>query len=287
MSHTVDPREVEKAKNIMKEKIIADTGVPDDTKFRQLLNFDINKKIKISDRQALVAERLTKGYYHGKPKELQEDLNSIDRKLPWADFFNVNFSGLDLSRVEFSIGGFEGSNFRNCNLSHSNFVFTSLDRADFSGARMDGANFSMARAHGTKFTGASMPNIDLSMSDVTGADFSHSQLPMANISASFIRNCNFMGSNLSGADLSNSELENSDFSSANLTGVSVEGSSISGTIFETMRQTLERREVKYGDGEVNVNFKESEDTSFYGGVKSPYGSSMSSYMKKSKYRGDF
>ena len=286
MSFIVDPKDVEKLKNIMKEKITGNVHIPDDTKFRSLLNFDLNKKVKISDKQILVAERLQKAYYKDNPAELQKDLDSIDRKLPWANFSHTVFSNLDLSGVEFSISEFEGAEFKNTNLMNAKLIFVLVNRCDFSGARMDGANMSMCKSASSKFIGTSMVSIDLTMSDISGSNFNMAQLPMANISSSDARNCNFMSSNLSGADLSNCALDNADFSSADLSGVNIEGSSIAGTIFESMRNSLEKKGVNYGDGEVKLGFREPEDSRGYqGGSSAPYKSNTSSYIKKHKYMG--
>ncbi len=286
MSFIVDPKTVEKLKGIMKEKITGNIHIPDDAKFRQLMDVSLNEKPKITDKQILVAEKLKSGYYQNKSKELQTDLDSIDRKLPWANFSHTNFSNLDLSNVEFSISEFEGSEFKNTILTNAKMVFILMNRCDFSGARLDGANMSMCKAVDTKFIGASLISVDLSMSDIRGSNFNMAQLPMANISSSLATDCNFMSANLAGADLSNCALDNSDFSSADLSGVNIEGSSISGTIFESMRDSLEKKGVNYGDGEVKLGFRETGDVHQYiDGSATPYKSNTSSYIKKHKYTG--
>ncbi len=285
MGFSIDTKEVDKVKKILGEKILACKGLPEDIKFTEALNLDVTGNLNVSDKQIEVVEKLKNGYYRDRPKELEKDLDKIDRKLNWAPFEGVDLSGLDLHGVDFSPCYLNNANLKNCNLSNARLIFVDAHGSDFSGSRLDGANMSMIKATDCKFIGCSVAGANISLSDVSRSNFSGANLAMVNISGSFILRCNFMGANLTGADLSLSALDHSDFSGAILTGVSVEGSSVTGTIFELMEGRSKEAGIRYGEGRNLGRYREQILGGYVGGSSSVYNSKSSQYTKKGRYAG--
>ncbi len=284
MGFTVDTKNVEKVKKILQEKILSKKGIPEDAKFEGAFNLDLEPK-KISDKQTEVAEKLKSGYYKDRPKELQKDLDSIDRKFSWIDFVGADLSGLDLHNVDFTPSRINNANFKNCNLSNAHLVFADAQGTDFSNSKLDGANFSMAKATDAKFINCSAIGANFSLSDVSRANFSGAVLTMVNMKSSTIVRCNFLGANLTGADLSVSDLDYSDFAGAILTGVSVEGSSFVGTIFELKEAEMKRSGIRYGEGKNLGRYREQLLGGYLGKSSGVYNSKSSQYTKKGRYAG--
>lgn len=183
--------------------------------------------------------------------------------------FGTNFSGLDLSGVNFE-GGYQasgtnlrGADFTGANLTEANFSFSHLDEADFTGADLTGARFyhaSMRRvtlvdanAAGTHFyasnlTESNMAGIDLSQSRIgvaqfRGANLSESTLAGADTSGygpPKFQDADLSGSDMHGLELSESEfhganLREADLSGANLQQANFAGADLRGTIFDRSR----------------------------------------------------
>lgn len=286
MGFSVDTKEIDKVKKILHEKILANKFIPEETKFGCAFNLDLDPKTKISDRQIEVADKLKSGYYQDRQKELQKDLDAIDRKLNWAPFTGVDLSGLDLHGVDFSPCRLNNANLKNCNLSNARLVFVDAQGADFSNAKLDGANCSMIKASDARFIGCSATGANFSLSDLGRSNFSGASLSMVNMKSSDIIRCNFVGANLTGADLSMSFLDYSDFSGAILTGVSVEESSIVGTIFELKEAQMRGQGIRYGEGRNRGGYGGERSVGGYvDRVSSIYNSKSSQYTKKGRYGG--
>lgn len=279
MGFEIDPEKIERLKKQLRDKIISEPGIPEEIKMDKLLDFDIPAKVELSDEQMAVAIKLLKGFYKEKSKELQKDLDLINRNLAWTIMLGGDFSGLDLHGVDFSISDLSNAKFKDCNLSNCKMTFSLLSGSDFSGARLDGAEATMILAINTKFSGCSATGANLSLSDLSRSDFSSAFLSLCNMNNSNIRSSRFIGANLSGADLSNCSLDNSEFAGAVLTGVSIEGSSITGTIFEIQQEKLKKQGVRYGMSE-RGEYKEKSTGEYLGGTKNVYASSGSHYIKK-------
>lgn len=88
----------------------------------------------------------------------------------------LDFSGLDLSYVDFSAGRWEDACFDGANLDASSFVGTTLQDASFRGASMIGANLSGADAAGVDFTDADLSKAFLIGTHLDGAAFTRAKL---------------------------------------------------------------------------------------------------------------
>jgi uncharacterized protein YjbI with pentapeptide repeats len=94
------------------------------------------------------------------------------------DFFcngaieNGDFSGLDLSGINFWDCELTRANFSGCVLRDATFVAAGLDYANFEGADLTGADFREAIVKNANFTGANLTKVDFSVDCLTGVDLS-------------------------------------------------------------------------------------------------------------------
>lgn len=152
--------------------------------------------------------------YAEKPtrKEIVAYVNECTRqriKMDVVERFGTDFSGLDLSGVNFK-GGYQASG-------------TNLRGADFSGANLTGADFDFTHLDGADFTGA----------DLTDARFYHASmlevtLLDANVAGTHFYASNLTGANMAGLDLSRSRIGVAQFRSADLSGSKLAGADTSG-----------------------------------------------------------
>ncbi len=282
-----DLDEVNKIKKILKEKIMSIKEIPDDIKFNEVMDFDTDpKNTEHTEAQKKVIAKLKSGYYKDRPKELQKDLESIDRNLQWCDFERVDLSGLNLHGVDFTPPRFQGTNLSGCNLTRAKLTFGDAHNADFSNTNLERTKLSMIKATNAKFIGCNAIGANFSMSDVSNANFTTANLTTANFRASRIVRANFASANLTGADLSVSDLNDSDFSTAMVSGASVEGSTVTGTIFDKYQDDLIRQGVKYGDdsGTNKGGYgREHSVGGYIGGSASIYNAKTARYTKKGRY----
>lgn len=196
----------------------------------------------------------------GKTTEI--DKHSI--KLVGVTLDDIDLSGLDIERSDFSSSTFRNLKINNTNLIGTNFSSAKLQRTQANGANLSGANFSKVDASGDfsysnlsyanvsdsffqgNFTGANLEKADFSNSKVS-ADLSGADLKDANFKGAYIyklagaklENTNLDGiqsrfgrfpgsqSNYSNTDLSGFDFTGSDFSETNFTGVIFKGSNLS------------------------------------------------------------
>ncbi len=83
-----------------------------------------------------------------------------------------DFSGLDLSGINFWDTGLRRVNFSGCILKDATFVAAGLDYANFEGADLTGSDFREASVENANFTAANLTNVDFSVDCMTGADLS-------------------------------------------------------------------------------------------------------------------
>lgn len=151
MSLRVDQKEIERAREILRNTITQDKAIPEEAKFKAGMEFGIEKKITISGKQLSFSGKLKTGYYKNKPEQLRKDLEAINFTLQWGTLTNTDFSGLDLSGVDFSACRLDGSKLKNCNLSNSRLVFVSAQNSDFSMANLAGVSIAGSSIKGTIF----------------------------------------------------------------------------------------------------------------------------------------
>jgi uncharacterized protein YjbI with pentapeptide repeats len=171
-----------------------------------------------------------------------ERCKSEKKRVDLVAEFGVDFSGLDLSRVDFRgthAVGFEtilrNANFSNCNLQHAEFGGAILDGVDFTGADLKEAAFVTASLKQATFLRVNLKatrfyQSDLSLAKLTGAD----------LSSADITGSDFGGADLSGAILSGcrneywwSDFSNANLARANLTGVRLNGARFQGAVLRS------------------------------------------------------
>ena len=118
----------------------------------------------------------------------------------------ANFSGMDLS----------GVNFRERNLAGADFSFARVHRADFSRARLTAANFHEAEAQGACFKGALLDHGNFHRAWLNGAQMSHASMSHAKL----------LGAGLLAANLEESNLVGAHFSGALMAGANLRGAAL-------------------------------------------------------------
>jgi hypothetical protein len=131
--------------------------------------------------------------------------------LPGQDHHHENhsgadFSGDDLSDVNFSNGNFTGTLFEDAR----------LDRVSFVGATLDRALLRTQFTNGTNFMGASLLNAQLRGMQGTGVIFIGADLSGVAMDDAFFHFTDFRNVNFAGADIGEFTAEDSDFRGADL-----------------------------------------------------------------------
>jgi uncharacterized protein YjbI with pentapeptide repeats len=143
---------------------------------------------------------------------LKYNLKALE--LRHENFSCANFSGVDLSGINFSMSNLSNTNFSNANLSSASFSLADISNTNFSNANLSGANFTMVKpsrtsnivffdkpnyAHNinTNFSGANLTDAIFLMSDLSNTSFSNANLSGADLSRTILVNANFSGANLS------------------------------------------------------------------------------------------
>lgn len=151
------------------------------------------------------------------------------------NFNNFDFSGYDLT----------GVNFENASLKQASFSNTPLYQAIFSGADLSEVNLTRKMLSDTSLAGANLScsilsesvldGSDLSYANLEGVDLSDASLQQANLSNASLREAYlaracFVGANLYRTNFSNSDLTEADLSGANLDGANFENANLLGIV---------------------------------------------------------
>ncbi len=138
----------------------------------------------------------------------------------------TDFSGKDLSGMNFQAQDLKGVNFSGANLSGASFLRADLTGAIFTGANLEGADFSGAHlkdAHLERVRAekAGFGMADLSGACLFGANLAHAGFVKADLSGADLRCAELRGArlreaNLSGADLTEANLKGGDLSLCNV-----------------------------------------------------------------------
>jgi len=140
-----------------------------------------------------------------------DHLPPVTPVLPGQDHRHENhagadFSGDDLSDVNFSAGNFTQSLFEDTRLNRVLFVGATLDRAILHTQFSDGADF----------TGASLVNAQLRGMQGTGVIFTNANFSGVDMDDAVFRFSDFRNVNFAGADIGELTAEDSDFRGADL-----------------------------------------------------------------------
>lgn len=79
-----------------------------------------------------------------------------------SELAHFDFSGLDLTRANFSFSNLTGANFSNAILCDANLSFSSLADVSFENADLTGANLNFAQMDGANLTGANLTGVSMS-----------------------------------------------------------------------------------------------------------------------------
>lgn len=160
--------------------------------------------------------------------EVEIDLSGIDFHGDWS---GINFSGVNLSRSNFSEIDFSGANLSEADLSETNLreaqlintdlSFADLSKADLNEAYLTDANVRIAKLAGANLKKAHLANACFLLADLSGA----------NLSEAYLLGANLVRANLRKANLSSAEVIEANLSRANLSESSLKGANLSGTDF--------------------------------------------------------
>ncbi len=173
-----------------------------------------------------------------------------------------DFSGKDLSGMNFQAQNLKGANFSGANLSGASFLRADLTGAVFTGANLKGADFSGAHlkdAHLERVRAekAGFGMADLSDACLFGANLAHAGFVKANLSGTDLRCAELRGArlreaNLSGADLTEANLKGGDLSMCNVRGAFFTNADMRNT---RLRQVTGFKEADWiGTDLRNINF---------------------------------
>lgn len=103
-----------------------------------------------------------------------------------------DFSGYDLSGIDFSQKVLEQVNFINANLTGALFDNAALQEVDFSRAKLDGACFRQARLHHCKFYKTACVKTNFQFADIYDGHFVHTTLTEVNLNHAKFQDCLFI-----------------------------------------------------------------------------------------------
>jgi Pentapeptide repeats (9 copies) len=99
------------------------------------------------------------------------------RSFPWIEAIeNADFSGLDLSGIDFWDAGLRGANFSGCILRNAGFMGAGLNFANFEGADLTGADFRSAFVDDAIFKGANLTDADFRVSCLSGVNLTGARI---------------------------------------------------------------------------------------------------------------
>ncbi len=147
-----------------------------------------------------------------------------EANLSGAELWDTNFSEANLSGA--IMNGFlinEYTDFSGANLSGVDFRDDSLHDVNLSGVNLSNADFHGATLGEIDLSKANLSSADFSSSYFDGADLGEANLSGADFSDAIFYDADLTGADLSGANLSYADLGGADFSDANLTGANLQG----------------------------------------------------------------
>ena len=142
-----------------------------------------------------------------------------------------NWSGLNLSGVDFRVAyleevQFEKSQLDGVNLQYADLSAAKLQNADLWGAELQNANLLKAELQNANLSKAELQNADLSKAKLQNADLSGANLQNADLSGANLQNADLSGANLQNANLSGANLQNANLSEAKLQNADLWGANL-------------------------------------------------------------
>ena len=122
-----------------------------------------------------------------------------------------NWSGLNLSGVDF-----RGAYLRKVQFEESQLKRADLQYADLSEAKLQNAKLLFAELQNANLSYANLQNADLTEANLQNADLTEANLQNANLSKANLQNANLSYANLQNADLTEANLQNANLSGAKL-----------------------------------------------------------------------
>ena len=146
-------------------------------------------------------------------KNMQLNLRDFPEMLPNICLAGMNFhlSGVDEKARNWSGLNLSGVDFRGAHLKEVHFEESQLD-----GVNLQYADLSEAKLQNADLSEAKLQNADLSEAKLQNADLSEAELQNANLSDANLQNANLLEANLQNVDLSGANLQNANLLEANL-----------------------------------------------------------------------
>lgn len=150
----------------------------------------------------------------------------------------VNFTRIDLSKLDLRNINFRFTSMKNADLSGANLAECNFERADMYGCVLDGAKLMGVRMLCVNLEGASMKNCcfedpagkqaylegaNLKYVNFEGSSMAGVNLRVATLRKANLQNCDLRGAILAGADMEDADLTGSDLQEANLRGANLNG----------------------------------------------------------------
>ena len=213
------------------DKNVNPKGVLEEAKFFGIQNLVeiLEKKVK-EDRPLTDSSPITRREF---VMVLMSTPTATELRCQGVNFTGINLSKLDLRNINFKYAVFKGANLTGANLACCNF-----ERSDLSHTRLDGANMLGVRMLCVNLEGASMKNCNfedpagkqayleganLKYVDLEGSQLAGVNLRVATLRKANLQTCDLRGAILAGADLEDADLTGSDLQEANLRGANLNG----------------------------------------------------------------
>ena len=161
-------------------------------------------------------------------KNMQLNLHDFPEMLPNLCLAGMNFhlsgvdekarnwSGLNLSGVDF-----RGAHLRKVQFEESQLYGANLQDADLSGAKLQGANLDEAKLQGTNLGEAKLQGANLDKAKLQGANLGKAKLQGTNLGEAKLQGANLGEANLQGANLILADLQGANLSRADLQGANL------------------------------------------------------------------
>ena len=141
-------------------------------------------------------------------------LSGVDEKA--RNWSGLNLSGVDFRGAHLKEVHFEESQLDGVNLQYADLSEAKLQNADLSEAKLQKAYLSMAKLQNANLSKANLQKAYLSMAKLQNADLSRANLQNAKLLFANLQNANLSGANLQNADLLRANLQNAKLLFANL-----------------------------------------------------------------------
>ena len=137
-------------------------------------------------------------------------------------FSKLNFSGLNLRKVDLTRTSLRGANLEGANLKEVNLFGANLEGANLREAKLEGANLKEAKLKEANLEGANLFGVNLLGTKLEQVNLKGVNLLGANLEQVNLRGANLRGANLEGANLEGVNLEGANLRGANLLGANLE-----------------------------------------------------------------